>query len=323
MEKPWAIWKLKVEAHSPWLLHGAKPSKLDTAFYSLRPSALKGLIRFWWRALKGATLDIKELFQEESELFGSAETEDKNGNPQQSLIWFKVRDGGTDVNEYPILAHSKDGNKIRKVDAIEIGNQWQVDLYFKKTIFTRDYKSVLYALELVNAFGALGQRANRGFGSVGLSSESWEGIPTEAEKYFTKIKDSFKKLKDCTMTGSSELERYLKDLFFDEEPEKDPSPFPIFKQGCFFIGKVHFFSGKDFEKVLRSMPHLVSKLEPWNGWTSPTRQASSYRIKIYQGINGYWVVPYLFRHCLEKPLKNTHQKVFEHIEKCFKEGSEK
>ena len=70
----------KCKLITPMFMAGA-----DRKTPELRPSEFKGMMRFWWRAIK-AEDDIKKLKKEESQIFGG--TEEKEG---RSKIWIRIK----------------------------------------------------------------------------------------------------------------------------------------------------------------------------------------------------------------------------------------
>ena len=56
--------KIKCETVTPLLMHGANGKTPE-----LRPASIKGVMRFWWRAING-DLPLKELREQEAEIFG-------------------------------------------------------------------------------------------------------------------------------------------------------------------------------------------------------------------------------------------------------------
>ncbi len=60
------IIKFECETVTPMFLAGA-----DGKTPELRPPSIKGAMRFWWRAMNGH-ISIKELKEEEGEIFGGS-----------------------------------------------------------------------------------------------------------------------------------------------------------------------------------------------------------------------------------------------------------
>ena len=56
---------------TPMFMYGA-----DGSTPELRPASIKGVLRFWWRAIHG-DLSLKELHEKEGEIFGSTDKRSK------------------------------------------------------------------------------------------------------------------------------------------------------------------------------------------------------------------------------------------------------
>jgi len=83
---------------TPMLMHGE-----DTRVAELRPPAIKGAMRFWWRAIHG-NLTLKELKEQESKLFGGV------GEDSAVKSSFRIKIGQTLSN--PLLLLNPNPPKI-------------------------------------------------------------------------------------------------------------------------------------------------------------------------------------------------------------------
>jgi CRISPR-associated protein Cmr1 len=73
-----------IEVITPMFGGGVEPGVNDLSML-IRPTSIRGHLRFWWRATRGVRFnDIKELFQREGEIWGSTE------NPSPVIIEAKV-----------------------------------------------------------------------------------------------------------------------------------------------------------------------------------------------------------------------------------------
>ncbi len=61
------VYEIEIETVTPMFISGSDPKKIE-----LRASSIKGVLRWWWRALNGH-LDLKELKEKEAVIFGSTE----------------------------------------------------------------------------------------------------------------------------------------------------------------------------------------------------------------------------------------------------------
>lgn len=79
------------ESITPILMHGA-----DGKTAELRPASIKGVMRFWWRAING-NLSLDELKRQEGEIFGSTE--------KKSSFSVKIKDHGFSAKKISNKGH--------------------------------------------------------------------------------------------------------------------------------------------------------------------------------------------------------------------------
>ncbi|BBB92060.1 MAG TPA: type III-B CRISPR module RAMP protein Cmr1 [Methylomusa anaerophila] len=166
----------------------------------LRPASLKGVLRFWWRAVQ-LEEETKELCQRESSLFGGATQE-----TGRSKIFLQISSpSGLNTNPYPPLPHhtgrtgckpclDKDiyeCKKNSKIPAIDLNQNFCILL---KYIDLPEYFStdqLISLCKLIAALSGLGKRSRRGFGSFTVTAIA--GIPVSP---FITIEDIYKWLQD-------------------------------------------------------------------------------------------------------------------------------
>jgi len=174
----------------------------STAEAELRPSSLKGLLRFWFRAVALPGLGSWQAVQEaENKIFGSTKG--------QALFLFSIVDGqalkvgkkegqnwrtrpGLGYLGYGIVNHR---GEIQR-SYIEPGGKFKLRLLFRKDVPV-DYMDLLpVALKALGLFGAAGARARKGFGSLSLESlrhngeEKWV-VPGNIEELCAGIRKIF------------------------------------------------------------------------------------------------------------------------------------
>jgi len=188
--------KFELETITPMFLSGADGKNAE-----LRPPSIKGLMRFWWRAVRGLE-DIEQLREEESEIFGGGGDKAKKSSFSIKIPYNNIEPNRTkfpDNPEHKVEVKIK-GN-IRKINILEYlayGTlEW--DRRRKQNIFIRDYFDVNKNLDVVvlfrneeiiddvlksfyflSAFGGLGSRSRNGFGNFNvLNRESFIEIGKE------------------------------------------------------------------------------------------------------------------------------------------------
>lgn len=185
----------------------------------IRAASVKGALRFWWRAWAWDAIRtqhpddltaLRALHAREAHLFGLAAKDGKNDAVKggQGVFIMHVRDDQVGkVLSAPFgrsfdngilyllgmgLGSFKDGNHCTRsaIPAARNGQDpsFEIKLIFKPGTSPEDEKSVITALRLFGALGALGSRARHGMGSVRLirlQGEGWTDwqAPQSVEDY--------------------------------------------------------------------------------------------------------------------------------------------
>lgn len=145
------------EIITPMLLAGA-----DGKTPELRPPSIKGMMRYWWRAIK-AEDDIDKLRKEESEIFGSSD--EKIGKSKFSI---RVISKNLFSDNFSPVPHS---NKTFKFQGYKPGQKFSIMIFGNNDISL--YQKIL---DMTLLLGGLGKRSRRGFGSVHCASWKFPNI---------------------------------------------------------------------------------------------------------------------------------------------------
>ena len=139
---------------TPLGVHGASRSQFEAEF---RISSLRGVIRYWWRAVQHMD-EPKELLQLETKKFGGTSV-----NAQKSPVAFVVEKPWI-VRNYKkfVLPHKNSSPMTCLPEQKEI----PVKMLVKRNEDVAFYENVFH---LFSMLGSMGQRARRGFGSIQLS----------------------------------------------------------------------------------------------------------------------------------------------------------
>ncbi|MEM5810168.1 MAG: type III-B CRISPR module RAMP protein Cmr1 [Candidatus Aenigmatarchaeota archaeon] len=152
--------KLRCKVITPMFMTGA-----DGRTPELRPSEFKGMMRWWWRAIK-AEDDIKELKKNECEIFGG--TGEGMG---KSKVKIKINTAldDFDIIDYQPLPHHRGNNcpvdnqsRCRKaftLKAIKPGKEIEIEF----SIPSLEIQNLIF---LTFILGGFGKRSRRGFGSL-------------------------------------------------------------------------------------------------------------------------------------------------------------
>jgi len=145
----------EIEVVTPMFLSGANPKKAE-----LRVPAIKGMLRFWWRALhpdlvnNGNFINLKE---KESEIFGDAG--DKYGKSKVKIF---IKSGELEKYNYSLLPHRSDAAGF-KCECIKEGQNFNLTL-----CATEEIHNLFRFMSIV---GAIGKRSRRGFGSFKIKND--------------------------------------------------------------------------------------------------------------------------------------------------------
>lgn len=135
---------LKCRTITPMFMYGA-----DKNTPELRASEFKGMMRWWWRAVK-AENDIEKLRREEAEIFGGTNKEARKSN----VILF--------ISDLSINTVSANPVPHKEVRLTAINGCFNVNIERDEKI-----KDIIDAtLFITFTLGGFGRRARRGFGSV-------------------------------------------------------------------------------------------------------------------------------------------------------------
>lgn len=175
-----------LEFITPAFVGGADPQQA-----ALRSSTIKGVLRFWWRALHGR-LSTEEMWEKEAQIFGSAQKglksrvwlrliniQDINNSPNKSTN--KIQLGRVanlrpqpDIFAYMAFGTQPMGGNPAK-EYFQAGTTFDLALRFDPRLSAEQRDSVIEALQALSALGGMGSKSRNGFGSVQVTHE--EGRP--------------------------------------------------------------------------------------------------------------------------------------------------
>ncbi len=193
------IYKFKFEVVTPMFIGGASPN----GEAEIRPPSIKGMLRWWFRALGGSK-------EKEEEIFGSTGSKSKiRIQIKDSNIQTKAPRSETFPPQLAYLGYGPIGwdKSTRTMQNtrpfIDVKSSFLIEIGLNTTS-VEIQKNILLSLWALTHFGGLGSRNRRGFGSIKVTSIN--GIPDflkwsfntaeEFQKYlneefFTLVKESF------------------------------------------------------------------------------------------------------------------------------------
>ncbi|RMF60003.1 MAG: type III-B CRISPR module RAMP protein Cmr1 [Calditrichaeota bacterium] len=146
------------ETITPMFLAGA-----DGRTPELRPPSIKGMLRFWWRAIRAT--EVESLREDEAYIFGSSN--EKIGRSKFRLL---LRGEIKSVDTQPLPHHSGD-KKSFSLPAIGAGNLFK--------IITDADEDIQNLIIVASILGGVGKRARRGFGSFRITRVNGINLPLE------------------------------------------------------------------------------------------------------------------------------------------------
>ncbi|QSZ27583.1 type III-B CRISPR module RAMP protein Cmr1 [Aceticella autotrophica] len=154
--------RMVCEVITPMFMSGA-----DVKNTELRTSEFKGMMRFWWRAIK-TEQDIKKLREEEAKLFGGT-----NKGEGKSKVWMRIIPRKITCNNENPLPH-KDGRFTLR--AIIPPSEFELILTSQERSKKEFYEN-LFKISAI--LGGYGKRSRRGFGSIKVIEQKEQNIDLE------------------------------------------------------------------------------------------------------------------------------------------------
>ena len=153
------------EIITPMFMAGA-----DGKTPELRPPSIKGMMRFWWRAMNGH-LPLDELWKKEGELFGASD--EKIGRSKFALKI--ICSSNLKIDSYkPVTTNKPVTTKTFKAQAFVPERQFALLLTANSSF--KEYETICNVLKVSLLLGGLGKRSRRGFGSVRIVTINDSGL---------------------------------------------------------------------------------------------------------------------------------------------------
>ncbi len=188
------------ETITPMFLSGA-----DGITPELRPPSIKGVLRFWWRAMNGH-LDLKTLKEQESLIFGG--TDGDSGGRSKVIILRKENFKKGTVGKEFMLPH-KEGNQRSPQNAFRPNSDFVIELKLTQNEIKQGQMILMNEVKLINLFvitcclGGLGKRSRRGFGSVRIKEIHIDRVKKEGFKMPQTLQDIYSFLEHKQFTQNS------------------------------------------------------------------------------------------------------------------------
>ena len=171
----------ELETITPMFMYGAEQNKAE-----LRPPSFKGMMRFWWRAMRAedSIADFADLAQEESLLFGG--TGEKQGRSKVIVKIVQREDKNPAVLQKKHFQEEFQGVSYLLYSTFMKPKQcFSPNTKFKLELSSND-KNALQQAEaafwLALTFGGFGTRARRGGGNVAVKTIACKNLSLEYEE---------------------------------------------------------------------------------------------------------------------------------------------
>lgn len=234
---------------SDMLMHGARPDEEA----ELRETAIKGVLRYFWRALNGETARNKrDLLVKESRLFGGTDPKLK------SPLSLKIEQEETSMYRRVYLPHKTESNQNRPKPALRAGGTFQLELRIPSYMSQKKLEEYKNYLELTMLLGSFGQRARRGFGSIQV------GVYEDETAFLNEVT---KRLEYC----GKKVERQNNSLYLGKQNRVNP---PTIER--IYVGRKE----SEMNDILKTIHHATHEhnargdlgyvnFRPFRKWSSP------------------------------------------------------
>ena len=220
--------EFELETITPLFMRGADQSKAE-----FRSASVKGVMRWWFRALAGSYFgnNIRNLQKAECRVFGCA----GSGETRRSSVIVQVDYSNATYGSRPLpMVWNKHTNKRVKKNAIVEGSSLTVILESPQL---ESLKIAAVSLIAMSYFGGLGFRNNRGAGSTAIRVvDAPEGIMPE--EFLPSKLAGFKKLPKLLQNELKEgLAQLLRGGFPKRQSQNSSScpQYSTIKENCFRI----------------------------------------------------------------------------------------
>lgn len=187
-------WSLNIKVITPMFGGGYQASEVDEVNI-IRPAAIRGHLRFWWRATAGAQYKTsKELYQAECDLWGGA---GEKGEPAAGKVTIQTtvtKEG--DVKSHQDLAprstpregpcegylifpfQKQTGDNPAPEASARLGVEFTLTIVLAPQLSPQQKDGVRRAIQAWLAFGGVGARTRRGCGALQVvGNDAGEWIP--------------------------------------------------------------------------------------------------------------------------------------------------
>jgi len=205
------IEKYNLKTITPNFCSGANGNKAE-----IRPSSIKGALRYWFRAAI-AEENIKNMHERENEIFGS--TDKSSSFAVKVLNILEVNKTSNKARMKPVPRPTKNFRN----EAVKQDINIDIELILHSSEFKSEIKSTF---DIFLMLGSFGQRSRRGFGSIQRRQNKY----SDTEDFLCSLKEKLQTLNDSEITIKDNILKinnrnsleypYIKEVFIGSNNEK-------------------------------------------------------------------------------------------------------
>jgi len=160
----------ELETVTPLFIAGADQRNIENE--GLRAPSLRGLLRWWFRAIMGGVefslgnLNLKSVKEEEERIWGTTERQSKvslSVAPVSLRVstFQNIRERGIRYLSYGVYDRPY----------IDFGSRFKIHIFFKRSMSDEERKKVIATLWLLLNLGNVGSKSRKGFGSLRITRD--------------------------------------------------------------------------------------------------------------------------------------------------------
>jgi len=247
--------------------------------FEITPQSIKGLMRFWYRALLPNVIDIHRCGQKTKQYCGMKYAEELlfGSTKQRSLFDVEVElkgmiqdfgSWGTTPRGRPVfnpkeflvtsganyaaygMSPTKPGEPIRKY--LPAGAEVILSFVFRRKSLSNEMRDAfLHLWGVISMFGGIGAKSRKGYGSFDIATTKVEGTMFDYSPTQTLFPESLRNVLDTVRSTFAKMLAKLDTenaLAFDLQPLMPVPPFPALTQVCWLHKKK--YQNSDWRSVL-------------------------------------------------------------------------
>ena len=158
----------------------------------IRPSSIKGSLRYWFRAVV-AEKNLKKLHKRENEIFGSTDEASSFAIKIPNIREVNNKKNINSVRPVPVIDENKRPKKKFRSEAVKKDVNIDVEIILYNSELKKEIKSTF---DIFLMLGSFGQRSRRGFGSIQRRGNKY----SNKKDFLHELKEKLEILNDSEIT---------------------------------------------------------------------------------------------------------------------------